>query len=557
MGCITSKETVQLDSMSQRSVVCCSPIKHNNKSCDFCGSSINYLLDNQINLHKDKEQVNINKSTTNQCNNNNIHNQSNIKVSDMYQTIAKLSKKEKCSWYKVKKINEDIFNAMKVIECKNVIDIKMFPNIIDKVIQIKHIGLVDVVNYFQDECNIYIITEFISGGELYEYILNKRYMSEKAIHYIIIQLLNALCYLHKNEFTHKELSIKNVHIVNKEKVNEEDNITVKITNHFKRCFVNETNYNDNDNYIGSPCQVNTRIKRELNYYVSPEIINKKDNNNNIDYKKGDAWSVGVIMFILISGCSPFDGNNQSEVNNSIIKKKINIDQFKHLSIEARDFLSKLLARNVNERLSIEECLTHKWVNMFYQLKMLTPNIMNNDIKRKDNFIEATLSYINSKSNSLNKLNEIFPNKQTQYTKIQIIKSIEQYESDDEHNKRMKIKLLECLSSHDGETFTLKEYISFIEQTFINKHKKERETDANSGKGESRKSSLIKITNNSESEDSFVVYSEEKLANKFDREKFLRLIDNDNSEISDVDYNESIINIKIHNKKRRKSSFIKN
>jgi hypothetical protein len=180
MGCITSKETVQLDSMSQRSVVCCSPIKHNNKSCDFCGSSINYLLDNQINLHKDKEQVNINKSTTNQCNNNNIHNQSNIKVSDMYQTIAKLSKKEKCSWYKVKKINEDIFNAMKVIECKNVIDIKMFPNIIDKVIQIKHIGLVDVVNYFQDDSNIYIITEFISGGELYEYILNKRYMSEKS-----------------------------------------------------------------------------------------------------------------------------------------------------------------------------------------------------------------------------------------------------------------------------------------------------------------------------------------------------------------------------------------
>ena len=143
-------------------------------------------------------------------------------------------------------------------------------------------------------------------------------------------------------------------------------------------------------------------------------------------------------------------------------------------------------------------------------------VINNDIKRKDNFVEATLSYINSKSNSLNKLNEIFTDKQTQYTKIQIIKSIEQYESDDEHNKRMKIKLLECLSSYDGETFTLKEYISFIEQTFINKHKKERETDANSGKGESRKSSLIKITNNSESEDSFVVYSEEKLANKFDR-----------------------------------------
>ena len=354
---------------------------------------------------------------------------------------------------------------------------------------------------------------------------------------------------------HKELSIKNVHIVNKEKVNEEDNITVKITNYFKRCFINETNCN-NDHNIGSPCQVNTRIKRELNYYVSPEIINKKDNND-VNYKKGDVWSVGVIMFILISGSSPFDGNNQNEVNTSIIKKKINIEQFKHLSIEGRDFLSKLLDRNVNERLSIEDCLSHKWINMSYQLKMLTPNAAGNDIKRKDNFVEATLHYINSKSNSLTKLNEIFTDKQTQFTKIQIIKSIEQYESDDEQNKRMKIKLLECLSSYEGEMFTLKEYVSFIEQTMVNnKHKKERETDANSGKGESRKSSLIKITNNSESEDSFVIYSEEKLANKFDREKFLRLIDNDNSEISDVDYNESIIGMKIH-KKRRKSSFIKN
>ena len=553
MGCITSKETVQLDSVSQRSVVCCSPIKRNNKTCDFCGSSINYLFDNQINLHKDKEQVNINKSTSNQTNNNIIQNHSNVKVSDLYQTIAKLSKKEKCSWYKVKKIDEDVFNAMKVIECKHIIDIKTFPNIIDKVIQTKHTGLVDVVNYFQDESNIYIITEFISGGELYEYIENKRYMSEKAIHHIIIQLLNALGYLHKNEFAHKELSIKNVHIVNKDKINEEDNITVKITNYFKRRFVNETYCTDESNITSSPCQGNTRIKRDLNYYMSPEIVSKK--HNEVDYKKGDVWSIGVIMYILISGCSPFEGNTQSEVNTAIIKKKINIEQFKHLSIEGRDFLCRVLERNVNERLSIEGCLSHRWINTCCQFKVLTPNV-NNDVKRKDNFVEATLYYINSKSNSLTKLNEIFVDKQTQFTKSQIIKSIEQYESDDEHNKRMKIKLLECLSSYEGEIFTLKDYISFIEHTVGNKHKKERETDANSGKGESRKSSLVKVTNNSESEDSFVVYSEEKLANKFDREKFLKLIDNDNSEISDVDYNESIIHVR-NNKKRRKSSFIKN
>ena len=72
---------------------------------------------------------------------------------------------------------------------------------------------------------------------------------------------------------------------------------------------------------------------------------------------------------------------------------------------------------------------------------------------------------------------------------------------------------------------MKEYIAFINQ--INKIKNKKETDI-------RKNSLIKGNDNSDSEDSFIVYSEEKIANKFDKEKFLRLIDNDNSDISEIE-----------------------
>ena len=146
MGCIKSKEVVHLDAISQQNVDNSPPIKTNKKETNIKGSSINYLSENQMNLQKENNHENINAT-----NHNKISGKTNVKVTDVYQTITNLSKREKCSWYKVKKIGDDVFNAMKVVEVQDVIDISQFPMSIEKIINLNHEGLVDVVNYFQDE----------------------------------------------------------------------------------------------------------------------------------------------------------------------------------------------------------------------------------------------------------------------------------------------------------------------------------------------------------------------------------------------------------------------
>jgi serine/threonine protein kinase len=532
MGCIKSKEVVHLDAISQQNVDNSPPIKTNKKETNIKGSSINYLSENQMNLQKENNHENVNVT-----NHNRISGKTNVKVTDVYQTITNLSKREKCSWYKVKKIGDDVFNAMKVVEVQDVIDISQFPMSIEKIINLNHESLVDVVNYFQDENKVYIITEFISGGELFEYVLNKYYLSGRAIRYSIIQLLNVFEYLHKNEIFSNYLSIKNIHVFNKK---DDELLDIKITNYFRSTLFKRVPAKEK---LGT--YFNQTLQRNVDYYTPPEILNKK---TDIDYKKAEIWSIGIIMYILVSGNSPFEGECQDDINNEILKKKINIEQLKQLSTEGRDFLSKLLERNINERFTIEECLSHKWIQTHYQV-----GLINNELKVPDKYVEATNYYVNSKNNSISKLKEIFPDKQTQFSKSHIIKSIEQYESKDDGNQGMKRKLLECLTSYESDLFTLKDYLSFVDQMVGTKGKKEKEkeTDANSGKGESRKSSLMKGNeNNSDSEDSFVIYSEEKIANEFDREKFLRLIENANSDISDVDYNESIVQVK-DSKKRKK------
>ena len=513
MGCIKSKEVVHLDVMTQQNVdSAVSPIKHNQKDHKDNNLPVNYLSEHKEQVHNNN---NVNRNSTNY---NTIMETNNVKVGDVYQTIGPLSKSEKCTWFKVKKIGEDVFNAMKVIHVDDVYNVKEFSSHIENVINnVKCKGLVDVVNYFQDDNNVYVITEFISGENLFEYFVHKSYMTEKSVHVVITQLVKAVEYLHENGMTHRMLSLENIHVVKKEKQNMDDYLTIKITNYFISSIINKNNnVCKNKGRIESPHLLNIKIRRDIDYYSSPELVS---GHNDIDYTKVDIWSIGVIMYILITGVSPFEGDTQSDVNNAIINQRVNIDQLKHVSSEGRDFLCKVLEKDAKSRLTIKECISHKWIETYTH----SSNIDNVEEKRNNNFVEGTAHYCHN--SSITKLQEIFTDDEVTYTKTYIIKSIEQHESDDDTYKRMKIKLLECLPSYEKESFNIKEYITFINQ--INKIKNKKETDI-------RKNSLIKGNDNSDSEDSFIVYSEEKIANKFDKEKFLRLIDNDNSDVSDID-----------------------
>lgn len=92
------------------------------------------------------------------------------------------------------------------------------------------------------------------------------------------------------------------------------------------------------------------------YYVAPEVLEGKYGN------ECDCWSLGVIMYALLSGCLPFYGNNSAEVYERIKQAKIsfNFKEFLNISESAKDLITKLLTKDINERFSCAQALTHPW-----------------------------------------------------------------------------------------------------------------------------------------------------------------------------------------------------
>ena len=94
------------------------------------------------------------------------------------------------------------------------------------------------------------------------------------------------------------------------------------------------------------------------YYIAPEIVNGKTYN-----EKCDLWSIGVIMYILLTGSPPFDGKNDNDILKVVKAGKYSttINEFKWLSADAKDLIKRMLTMDPKSRISAEEALEHNWI----------------------------------------------------------------------------------------------------------------------------------------------------------------------------------------------------
>ena len=91
-------------------------------------------------------------------------------------------------------------------------------------------------------------------------------------------------------------------------------------------------------------------------FIAPEVL-----NGNIS-PKCDIWSVGVLLYLLVSGIPPFDGSNDNEILHKVLKGEFNFNYqpFKAVSSECKDLIKKLLVLNPDRRLTAQEALNHPW-----------------------------------------------------------------------------------------------------------------------------------------------------------------------------------------------------
>ena len=214
-------------------------------------------------------------------------------------------------------------------------------NEIEIISKLNHQNIVHVEKILDDEKNYYIIMEYCDKGELFDYIVNKERLDQVEASYFFYQLINGVDYLHENCFVHRDLKPENLLLT---KNNILKIIDFGLCHDFDGTKLLKTK-------CGSPS------------YAAPEIL--------LGYKydgfKSDIWCCGIILYGMLCGFLPFDGDNNQEIFEQIIECKPEFPSF--LVEDSVDLLVRLLNPNPKERLSIEQIKNHP----FY-------------LKGKDNFL---------------------------------------------------------------------------------------------------------------------------------------------------------------------------
>ena len=264
------------------------------------------------------------------------------KVTDNYKVLNKLGAGAFGSVYRIIDLSSKIIRAMKIIK-KETIDFqddeRTFLKEIEILSKMDHPNIVKIFEYYLDDHNFYVISEYVSGGELYDTISSWSDFNENKVAFIFNQIMSAVFYLHSSNIVHRDLKPENIMV---ESGNNNQKIRIKLID-FGTC-----------NYL-EPGQ---RLKMLVGtpYYIAPEVLSR-------DYgQKCDIWSCGVILFVLLSGRPPFDGTDTDEIFSKIKKGKIDVDssEWADISEEAKNLVKRMLYLNESKRPTAEEILADPW-----------------------------------------------------------------------------------------------------------------------------------------------------------------------------------------------------
>jgi len=195
-------------------------------------------------------------------------------------------------------------------------DYKTFINEINILRKLDHPNIIKLHEIWEwSEC-CFLVLEYCQGGELFHFITERKFLSEREAALIMQQLLSALNYLHQNKISHRDIKPENFMLQTKGDPSQIKMIDFGLSKDFGEGTGNMKTMS------GSP------------YYIAPEVFLQNYN------AKIDIWSLGVVLYIMLSGKVPFPGNSELEIIGNVIKGDFhfNHDAFNKHSVSAKEFL---------------------------------------------------------------------------------------------------------------------------------------------------------------------------------------------------------------------------
>ena len=239
------------------------------------------------------------------------------------------------------KVAIKILNKEEIYKSENESDIKKIKKEINILQRLKHKNIIQLYEIMETNKNLYIVMEYCEGKELFEYIVNRKHLTEREACRYFQQIINGVEYLHLSNVTHRDLKPENLLLDNKKRI---------LISDFGLSILSK-NYNE---LLSTPCGTPS--------YAPPEMLKGKKYNGICS----DIWSCGIILYTMLVGNLPCSDSKEEIVYQNIITH--NFFYPENLSDDAIDLIEHLLKINPEERYNFDEIKAHPWFNI------LTPKL---------------------------------------------------------------------------------------------------------------------------------------------------------------------------------------
>ncbi|XP_051282305.1 calcium/calmodulin-dependent protein kinase IGb [Dicentrarchus labrax] len=258
-------------------------------------------------------------------------------IQEVFDIMEELGSGAFSEVYMVKEKKTGKMFAMKCVKKKQKRDLNL-ENEIAVLRRIKHENVVGLEDFYESHTHYYLIMQLVSGGELFDRILDRGVYSEKDASSVIQQVLQAVSYLHQNGIVHRDLKPENILYYSQE---EQSKIMISDFGLSKMV---------EDDIMSTACGTPG--------YVAPEVLAQKP------YSKAvDCWSIGVITYILLCGYPPFYEESESRLFSKIMKAQYEFDSpfWDDISESAKDFIRNMMQKNPSMRYTTDLALRHPWI----------------------------------------------------------------------------------------------------------------------------------------------------------------------------------------------------
>ncbi|KAL8120424.1 hypothetical protein AgCh_017559 [Apium graveolens] len=233
--------------------------------------------------------------------------------------------------------------AVKILDKSRIVDHRIIDQIkreIGTLKLLRHPNVVRLHEVIASKTKIYMVLEYVDGGELFERIALNGKLTEAAGRKMFQQLIDAVTYCHKKGVFHRDLKLENVLVDADGNIRISDFGLSALPQHFRDDGLLHTT-------CGSP------------NYVAPEVVR----NKGYDGATSDMWSCGVILYVILTGYLPFDDRNLAVVYQKIFKGNVNFP--KGLSTGAKNLIRRILDPNPRTRITIAEIKEDQWFKRRY------------------------------------------------------------------------------------------------------------------------------------------------------------------------------------------------